>query len=121
MTTSRSCPSPARGRDHLIDRCASPCDHDIHGSFTDFVGQREAVAGRLDPRAMGARTGISHLEWHSCLYQRQPAARYTFAVVGDSRLQWMSDIVVDVDVFTEKFLAQPIGEKAALIVQSRGA
>ncbi len=33
----------------------------------------------------------------------------------------MRDIIVDIDVFTEEFLAQTIGEEATLIVQGGSA
>jgi hypothetical protein len=96
-------------------------DHDVERRFAHFVGQREAVAGRLHASAVGAGSGIGQFARNARFHQRELAARHAFAIERHSGLQRMRDIVRNLDVVAEQLFAQAIGEKAAAIGYGGGA
>ena len=91
------------------------------GASPVLVGQREAVPGRRDAGLFGGLARIRDFADHAAIDQRQPPPRHALAVEGRTGLQRMVHVIGDADVFAEELLAEPAGQKAALVPDGGGA
>ena len=101
---------------HVVHTGAVAIHDNIQRSFRILIGQRESVAGGLRAQLVRRLARIDQVFHFALLDNRHALAGNSLSVKGSAGLQGMENIVAEVDVIAEHFLAHAAGQATALLV-----
>src|SRR5262249_19369880 len=103
------------GSDHFFQRGLTTGKHQIHRSFSVFVGEREAVARRLLFLALGASPAVNQIPGYSIPNQSNTLARNALPIKRSSQLPGVVSVVPHGNVLTEEWFPYTPVKARALI------